>query len=223
MKRLIRATCLFALGSNLALRAQQPGPLPPSLDPEIWGCRAHPYIATLEVKNTPTDNGSQPDQSHPRQLKVYRDSSGHLRTEAFYDNGSPMTVLLKGPTDPTVIMLKVAGKTGFELPEPPPDRSRASNIWTVSTLPKRDILGLEAVGFRYVRTVSPKPESSGAAVTVVEEDWFSPAACMVLERYVTNSTGSSQDERVVSLERHEPDPSLFEIPPQYVMHRPGAQ
>lgn len=213
----------IAASPSRVIVAQQPGALPPSVDPEIWGCRNHPFVATVLVVGSRPDQVSQQDQNHSQQEQMYRDAAGTLRTDSFYDSGAPMTILLKSPTAPVVTMLKVVDKAAFELPAPFPDRSQASETWRVSALPGRKILGLDTVGFRYIRTLHTKADSSEAPTTIVEDAWFSPTACMVLERHVTNSAAGSVDERVVRLEQREPDPKLFEIPSEYLMHKAQSQ
>jgi hypothetical protein len=213
------ALIVLASGSFLVLAAQQPGALPLDLDPEIWGCRNHPYVATLETTSTSIDQPVEPDHARPHQVKAYRDTAGDLRTDALYDSGLPMTILFRSPAKPVMMMLNVVEKTGIEIPVSFPDRSRASEFWSVSTLPARNILGLETVGLRYIHTLAAKPGSRKTSATVVEDYWMSLTACVVLERHLTNPLVGSLEERVTKLEQREPDPKLLEIPPEYVIHQ----
>lgn len=209
----------------LELVAQQPGTVPPNLDPRIWGCRNHPYIATLEAQNT--DRESRRDDVHPQKIVEYRNSAGMLRIDAYSGSGPRLAAIyFKNPTEPVFIMLNVAERTRFEMRYRFPDSAHASQTWTVSSLPSREILGLKTIGLQYLQHIPTTRSESGSSestVAVIGDYWFSPAACMILEMHVTNPVGVSKDERVVRLEQREPDPSQFNIPSGYVLREPQPQ
>lgn len=115
-------------------------------------------------------------------------------------------------------MLNAVEKAAYEIPQAIPDRSRASEFWTVSLLPARNILGMEATGWRYVHKLQSKENTPGNSATVVEDDWFAPSACMIVERHVTNPLKGSRYERIIKLDLREPDPKLFEVPEGYTVH-----
>jgi hypothetical protein len=204
------------------LPAQQPRAIPPSKDPQIWGCAGHPYVATVEASNTPL---TQPGPKQWQTNKVYRNSAGMLRTDTFDPDGRPVSMYFKNPAKAEITWLKVMDKTITYLPDRFVDPASASQFWTVTTLPSRNILGFEASGLRYVYPLHRGHSESGSSsesATVVSDYWFSPVACMILEMHVRNPSVGSQDQKVTSIEQREPDPQLFEIPAGYVPYALSA-
>lgn len=181
--------------------------------PRFGVARAILYVATVEVRAVDPASHSA-DGNQPRSITVYRDHLGRVRKDSFYDSGRLMGISFWDPAKPVITTLQVVAKTGFEAPSQSPDRELAKKTWTTIPLPPRKILGLDTVGFRYVRTPAKEggvAEHSGLVV----EDWFSPEACVVLLHHLEEPKTGTRDEEVTKLERVEPDAKLFEVPKDF--------
>ena|GEM_PF-1277847 len=87
---------------------------------------------------------------------------------------------------------------------------------TSENLPRRTINGIYVVGTRTMHVI-PSDGGRGPDVVSVEEKWVSPdLKIIVLDEYQNTNTGSDETiTEIRGLDRSEPDPTLFEIPPDY--------
>ncbi len=213
---------LLALPVSLTARAQNPPSasqqilpaVPPALDPGFWGQPHHPYVLKMLVTKTSLD-GTTPPQAHSSEENVYRDSTGRVRTETFYDNGRPMGVALQDPHKNTFTFMHLVEKSAivmpvFTPPIPPPGKG-----WSVERLPPRVIAGFPAEGLRFTRTIPSAAAGTGAPVTVVEDDWISTQLGVVLEQTLRDPRTGTSTRTVTQLEQVEPDPALFVVPADY--------
>jgi hypothetical protein len=87
---------------------------------------------------------------------------------------------------------------------------------TSENLPGRTINGIYVVGTRTTHVI-PSDGGHGPDVVEVEEKWVSPDLKITVLAKDTTSTnpGEKTTTEIRELDRSEPDPALFEIPPDY--------
>jgi hypothetical protein len=163
-----------------------------------------------------------------------RDSEGRERTERTNGSGRPPAVSLTDPAAQTIVSLILFNKTAIvmhiSLPKPPtPEqearsaeaRANAARYRAVhpsndtTALPTRTIAGISAEGERRIITLHAATLSNGDPVRVVEETWTSSDLGIPLASTSDDPRGSKITMTVTDLQRTEPDPSLFKIPPDY--------
>lgn len=203
--------CALAATSGLS---QDLPIVPPSHDPTFWGRANEPYMLKLTHTSTSVDR-SGVSRQHSREVKVYRDSEGRMRTESFYDSGQPMTVSIQDPVKNKLTFMKVVGKTVAVFDLPRPGIPTPGQGWTVKRLPSRVIDGIPAEGLRFTRTISAPSEGNGSPDTIIEEDWLSNILGVVLERTVKSQRTGTEADTVTDFKQVEPDPALFTVPSDY--------
>jgi hypothetical protein len=171
----------------------------------------------MVTSNAIHDGKMQPTQVS--QGKVYRDASGRVRAESFYDSGKPMGAVLRDPIQNVTIILKVVEKTAVVIsltrPNPPPP----GKGWIVEPLPTRVIAGHSAQGQRFRRTIPAESTGTGQPVTTVDDVWTSDELGVVLEETFDDPRTGRTTKTVTELEKAVPDPSLFTIPSDYSVQR----
>lgn len=165
-----------------------------------------------------------------------RDSEGRERSE-FVNPANPVRPPAANITDPvaqTVINLqpwdKTAHVTHIPLPSPPAPRTpeqeaKAAEIQariekqfalrpppSSSPLPPQTIKGVYAEGQRTIITLASKT-SDGEPVRVVEDTWTASDLKIRLAFTSDDPRGQKTTMTVTDLQRAEPDPALFQIPP----------
>jgi hypothetical protein len=115
------------------------------------------------------------------------------------------------------------------LPEPPkaPNLRNASNpMVKVEDLESTNLDGFAATGLRRSTTIPAQASGTGAAVTVVDEYWYSEDLHMNLLVVHTDPRSGVQTVALSSIKREEPPQSFFEVPEGYkivdVTPPPGA-
>jgi hypothetical protein len=213
---------LLALPVSLTAQAQNPPSasqqilpaVPPALDPGFWGQPNHPYVLKMLVTKTSVD-GTTPPQAHSSGENVYRDSTGRVRTETFYDNGRPMGVALQDPHKNTFTFMHLVEKSAIVMPVSPPPIPPPGRGWSEERLPPRVIAGFPAEGLRFTRTIPSAATGTGAPVTVVEDDWISTQLGVLLEQTLRDPRQGTTTKIVTRFEQTEPEPTLFTVPSDY--------
>ena len=93
----------------------------------------------------------------------------------------------------------------------PPIRATGKKTTTTESLGKQTIEGIEYEGTRVTATAEDQP--SGIPIVGVDEQWMAPFGLIGL----TKSSGPDMQitAKLRILDRRDPDPALFEIPPDY--------
>lgn len=159
--------------------------------------------------------------------QIYRDSAGRMRIEWRLPSGLGWAsiVNLIDPVSRSMAMLLVDSKIASYLVKPHSDsgpfnvglldvgRALPAGKWQMKkeALGTRIINGLEAEGERIVQTSEDQPP-----LVAVRETWRSPALRI---RWSVEASGPSwrHTARLQNVDRHEPDPLLFVIPPDYAI------
>jgi hypothetical protein len=193
---------------------------PASTRPQFLVRPNEPYALTLTETGI-SFNASNTPQTHISQLKLYRDSVGRERTEAFYDNGRLATVTIRDPGRSSTTFLKVVDKSALVLYTPRPLPPPPGKGWTVERLQPRVVAGFPAEGLRFTRTIPAAIEGTVPSVTVTEEDWISHELGVVLEQTFDNPRIGKTTKTVTRLQKVEPDAALFIIPGEYSVQQSG--
>jgi hypothetical protein len=86
----------------------------------------------------------------------------------------------------------------------------------------RRMEGVDVHGIRDTQTI-PAEANNGKEVTVVDEYWYSDELRLNMLAIHKDPRTGEQTTTVTQVDRREPDPAIFEIPPGYKVMRRGAQ
>lgn len=198
-----------------------------------------PYSIVEEIEHTQTlsDGTHISDKS---ETHLYRDSYGRTRVEIPYPSRIHLTGLasieISDPLAGKRYFLNVRERNGQVIvplkklpvnpnvppPPPPPIRSDSPKI-THEDLGAQIIQGLLARGERYPTTVPVDSEGNDRPLVTVRETWMSSDLGRPVFMKVSDPRNGETITRLVSIDRSEPDPSLFQVPPDYVLRDPNQQ
>jgi hypothetical protein len=200
-----------------------------------------PYsgVAVSETKQTLAD-GNVIDRKV--QSNVYRDSQGRTRRETTFTgvgplaSGQPRTMVsIHDPVASTAYVLHADTKEAEQLPVPPKRGNTANSADVRSrmdahfqqeiangTLKKEDlgtqtINGISAQGTRYTRTIPAGQIGNSNAMTVVNEEWYSPDLQLVVKSVRTDPRLGQVTYTLTNVQRTEPAASLFTVPSDYTV------
>jgi hypothetical protein len=109
-----------------------------------------------------------------------------------------------------------AGPGGRGVPEGRGPAGTALNT-VREDLPPQNIEGVYATGKRTTRTIPAGQIGNEKDIVVMEEVWYSPDLQMnVMTKHSDPRTGENT-YRLTNINRAEPDPSLFQVPPDYTV------
>src|SRR5205085_5412859 len=83
--------------------------------------------------------------------------------------------------------------------------------------------GVDAVGTRTITTIPADAIGNERPIEIVYEKWYSKELHMIVYSKHFDPRFGEQTYRLTNINRSEPDPSLFEVPPGYkVVGEPGS-
>jgi hypothetical protein len=180
-----------------------------------------PFTATVVINNeSAAANGSRPSEYSI--IEVARDSGGRIRNERHKFvpgtfRGTPPTLFVH-TYDPATRISHIydpATMTDRDQVVPPPRQSTDRKNGKEEDLGSTTINGTQARGTRITRPIPARVSGTGKPVDMVDEVWFSDELQMnVLEQH-SDGRGGLQTLAILSIERGEPDASLFEVPAGY--------
>jgi hypothetical protein len=199
-----------------------------------------PYsaVAVTETKQTLAD-GNVIDRKV--QSNVYRDSQGRTRHETTFAgvgavpaSGQPRSMVsIHDPVAGTAYVLHADTKVAEQLPVPPQRPKNSENLQSKfeahfqeeianGTLKKEDlgtqtINGVSAQGTRYTRVIPAGQIGNANAMTVVNEQWYSPDLQLVVKIVRSDPRFGQTTYTVTSIQRTEPAASLFAVPSDYTV------
>jgi hypothetical protein len=197
-----------------------------------------PYsaVAVTESKQTLAD-GNVIDRKI--QSNVYRDSQGRTRREttftgvgAFAPAGQTRSmVTIHDPVASTAYLLHTDTKVAEQLPIPPGRNganvqnrmeSRLQQEIADGTVKKEDlgtqtINGITAQGTRYTRVIPAGQIGNTNAITVVNEQWYSPDLQLMVKIVRNDPRVGQVTYTLTSVQRTEPAASLFTVPSDYTV------
>jgi hypothetical protein len=92
-----------------------------------------------------------------------------------------------------------------------PVRRRVSHV----SLGTQTIEGIETKGLQTTITIPVGAEGNDRPIEIVCENWESPQLKLMMLTKCTDPLHGDHTTRVVSIDRSEPDPSLFQVPPDF--------
>jgi len=193
-----------------------------------------PYSAQVITERTQVlANGNKIDQKNT--ANVYRDSQGRTRREmtmgpvgpwAAPKNASPM-VVINDPVAGAGYMLNPGKQSAVKhaLAAPRGPRGDAQNRQarlerfnasaTTESLGKQMIEGVEAEGTRSTFTIPVGQVGNAQPIQIVSERWYSPALQVMVKVIRSDPRSGTTTYQLTNINQTEPDPSLFQVPPNY--------
>jgi hypothetical protein len=83
------------------------------------------------------------------------------------------------------------------------------------TLDSRDIEGIRAEGTRQTVVLPPGQLGNEKPIEIVSEQWRSPELSVTLQTRHHDPRFGTTEYRLLNIDRREPDPALFQVPPGY--------
>ena len=174
------------------------------------------------------------------QTRLYRDSYGRTRKERFARNGTassePIIIEIHDPVAGAGYTLFVGERVarGIAPPvkfptnpnvvrKPPPSAESVHPKTTSENLGTQSIEGVLADG---VRNTTAFPEGfmgNDRPIQFVHETWVSAELGLTLLEKDSDPRFGDTITRVTSLNRSEPDPALFQVPPDYILQEPNTK
>lgn len=200
-----------------------------------------PYsaVGVVETKQTLAD-GNTIDRKV--QTNVYRDSQGRTRRETTFTGAGPLASASGAPRTMTMIHDPVAGtayilhadkKNAEQLPTRPGGPKNSANLQSRfeariqqeianGTLKKDDlgtqaINGISAQGTRYTRVIPAGQIGNANAITVVNEQWYSPDLQVIVKSVRSDPRMGEVTYTLTNIQRTEPAASLFTVPSDYTV------
>lgn len=168
--------------------------------------------------------------THTLVSRIYRDHAGRMRVEYRQEtqNGESMGfAAVFDPDDRSMFVLLVDHKIAAYLQKPDPSSPPAAMAFATlgEPLPPRkwerttqalgtDVMqGIEVEGMRFVQTSDEQPP-----ITAVTDTWANRKLGLILVEEASGP-GWKGTARLENIDRREPDPALFAIPPDYTVRQ----
>jgi hypothetical protein len=236
---MVAATTAFAqTQSSSCLSSGKPGLVQVA---SLIGC---PFSAVIENETShPLADGTHVHKKF--KAMIYRDSSGRTRYESYpptdSDEASYESPNLVFIVDPVAgyryyLMPERATATRILLNEPSANPSTRNQLQysfadesasesqqksrpapVTERLGTKEMQGLGVTGRRETYTIPAGAEGNDRPLVIVSETWYSSEmGITLLDKRVDPRTGETE-KRVTNLKQTEPDPALFQIPPNYTI------
>jgi hypothetical protein len=178
--------------------------------------------------------------------RMYRDSSGRTRTESFATiSGMPSTepteIQIVDPVANTIWILRVQQRAAFRIPRPPyigyqpdpnivqkpikqpiPQPAEMRPKYTSENLGTQFIEGVQVEGVRVTTIIPEGLQGNDKPIQIVQETWSSAEFNMAFLDRQSDLRSGETVTRVTSVSRSEPDPALFQLPPDYTVKNPNV-
>jgi hypothetical protein len=204
-----------------------------------------PYSATAMIETTQTlIDGNTIDRK--TQSNVYRDSQGRTRRDTSFTGVGPLAAsgqarsvsMIHDPVAGTSYILHTDKKTAEQLPARPGGPKNGANVQDKfqariqeeianGTLKKEDlgtqsINGISTQGTRYTKIIPAGQIGNTNAITVVNEQWYSPDLQVILKSTRTDPRMGTTTYTLTNIQRTEPAASLFTVPSDYTVTQAKA-
>jgi hypothetical protein len=126
------------------------------------------------------------------------------RLDALSSQVKGLAVLLNGA--PATAAVRVGPGDGGGIEEP-----------NVEQLPGRTVAGVLAEGTRRTTTIAAGAIGNERPITVVSEEWTSPDLKVLVASENSDPRVGKTSYRLENIVRGDPDPSLFQVPPDYTL------
>jgi hypothetical protein len=180
---------------------------------------------------------------HSENAQVYRDSSGRTRRDATISHIGPWSsaetprkiVNIHDPVAAMNYMLDVTDKTVVKMPEharkgggPAARRAFAekpdANVQrTTESLGTQVMAGVTVQGTRTTETIPAGAIGNENPIVVVSERWTSPDLQLTVYSKHTDPRFGTTIYQLTTINRQEPDPTLFQVPADYTVKEGPAR
>ena len=196
-----------------------------------------PFTATFSTQTSQALNDGNQIQRTTTGT-IARDSAGRTRRDftlpaigpwAASGKSAPHVVIINDPVGKVQYMLDPDRKVARKLPSPPANwrgpngtppangSQKNTSDGTAVDLGTQFIAGVNAQGTRITRTIPAGAIGNAQALTITTERWLSPdLQTVVLTKRSDPRTGTAQFQ-LTNIIRQEPDPTLFQVPPDYTV------
>jgi hypothetical protein len=210
-------------------------------------CKGLPYSAEIVSKTVQTLSDGTHITSEQKRVEA-RDSEGRTRNEIYLSDGAPgkdadqlVLVIISDPIGGQLIHLNPRQKTAMVNSFPaihrtdeasahttaksqqavakPPLQAHSKARPEVEKLGQETIDGVYAEGERVTTVIRAGTQGNDRDITVVTERWRSPDPGIEVLSKTTDPRGDTTTA-IKNLSRTEPDPALFQIPPDYKVQAP---
>jgi hypothetical protein len=207
----------------------------PGMGSEILDLAGSPLSATQQSHSLQVfGDGTRIERSESQQ--IYRDSMGRTRIE----NGpsGTGTVMIQDPVSGVTLLLdpvaKAAQKAGpavraqMALADAEAKLTRAgvvikqagvlaSSKPVVEDFPARNVNGVLATGRKTTLTIPAGEIGNDRPIQVVSETWYSGDLQMMVKSSNSDPRFGETSFELTNISRNEPDPSLFQVPADYIV------
>jgi hypothetical protein len=101
--------------------------------------------------------------------------------------------------------------------------ARGGNGAVEEKLPDRFIEGVTATGVRRTTTIEKGAIGNELPITIVSEEWTSPDLQVLVLTDLNDPRTGHSTYKLMRITRGEPDPALFQVPPDYTLAPSGAR
>ncbi len=225
----LRPFLLILAAGACALTAQQvreqpplyPGPF--SIVPGVFVTPVPglPFTATVIIESkVALEDGTT--QTRLSQALIARDTNGRIRNErhALVPEGSQgmpplLSVHVFDPTTRISTVMNPFTHIAQQRVIPLPVNHAAGPNAVAEDLGTTTLNGMPTHGTRIIHTIRGRSSGTGKPVTITDEFWYSDELHMNLLETHTDVRGGTQTVSILSIQREEPSPTLFEIPAGY--------
>jgi hypothetical protein len=196
-----------------------------------------PYSATTETENSQTLADGTHIEQHSQITKSYRDSQGRTRTESYLpdllgnsDPNTPAGVFIHDPVAGVTFTLNPRDHTARQMgvPRPRDNAVPAPSVRqrppeTPESLRPREDLGTQMMngllveGTRITTTIPTGAQGNDRPIQIVTEHWLSKELGIDVLTKTSDPRNGEHETRITSIDRNEPDPTLFQLPPDYTL------
>lgn len=200
-----------------------------------------PYSVVEETEHSQT-LGDGTHMVSRTQAHLYRDSFGRTRKERFAANrngttsNEPIIVEINDPVAGTGYTLYVGERVARRI-APPVKFPRNPNVLrkplssgesvqsksTSENLGTQSIEGVMADGVRNTTVFPEGFMGNDRPIQLVHETWVSPELGLTLQEKIADPRFGDTITRVTGLNRSEPDPALFQVPPDYILQESNTK
>ena len=190
--------------------------------PPIKVVTGAPFSARLVTESTQTlADGNRIVRTSA--VSVARDSEGRTRREQSPPNGS--VVFITDPIAGENYVLESRSRTARRFASaaaPTESRETATPGIAKESLGTQLIENVQADGTRITRTIPAGQMGNERPFEIVSEFWYSPELQTTVVSDIRDPRRGEISAKLTDIQRGEPDHSLFEIPADYTVVRPGS-
>jgi hypothetical protein len=103
------------------------------------------------------------------------------------------------------------------------ERRRADDQRSDEQLPPRQMEGVRVEGHRVTTTIPAGAIGNELPITTVSEEWVSPELQVLVMTQRKDPRNGDSTYRLLNVLRRDPDPSLFQVPPEYTIKETGIR